>query len=50
MEVKKILDSNSNIKHKAILTTIYACGLRLGELLELKMSDIKTDQNILLIR
>lgn len=50
MEVKKILDSTSNIKHKAILTTIYSCGLRLGELLELKISDIKTDQNILLIR
>lgn len=49
-EVKKILDSTSNIKHKAILTTIYSCGLRLGELLELKISDIKTDQNILMIR
>lgn len=49
-EVKKILDATSNIKHKAILVTIYSCGLRLGELLELKISDIKTDQNILLIR
>lgn len=50
MEVKKILNSISNIKHKAILTTIYSCGLRLGELLELKKSDIKTEQNIVLIR
>lgn len=50
MEVRKILDCTSNIKHKAVLTTIYACGLRLGELLELKISDIKTGQNILLIR
>ncbi|MCD9853408.1 site-specific integrase [Epilithonimonas sp. JDS] len=49
-EVKKILDSTSNIKHRAILTTIYSCGLRLGELLDLKISDIKTSQNILLIR
>lgn len=50
MEVKKILDCTTNIKHKAILTTIYSCGLRLSELLELKISDIKTGQNILLIR
>ena len=47
-EVKKILDSTSNIKHKAILTTIYSCGLRLKEVLELKISDIKTNENLLL--
>ncbi|UQB69972.1 tyrosine-type recombinase/integrase [Epilithonimonas zeae] len=49
-EVKKILDVTENIKHKAILTTIYSCGLRLSEVLELKISDIKTHENVLLIR
>lgn len=49
-EVKKILDATENLKHKAILTTIYSCGLRLSEVLELKIPDIKTQENLLLIR
>lgn len=49
-EVKKILDATENLKHKAILTTIYSCGLRLSEVLELKIEDIKTRENLLLIR
>ncbi len=49
-EVKKILDATENLKHKAILTTIYSCGLRLSEVLELKIADIKTRENLLLIR
>ncbi|MCW3161716.1 tyrosine-type recombinase/integrase [Chryseobacterium oryctis] len=49
-EVKKLLESIENLKHKAILTTIYSCGLRLSEVLELKLSDIKTEGKIILIR
>jgi integrase/recombinase XerD len=49
-EVKKILDATDNIKHKAILTTIYACGLRLSELLNLKIHDVKSDSNVIIIR
>ncbi|WP_312077761.1 site-specific tyrosine recombinase/integron integrase [Chryseobacterium sp.] len=49
-EVKRILQCTENLKHKAILTTIYACGLRLSEALELNISDIKSDQNVLLVR
>lgn len=49
-EVKKILDATENIKHKAILMTIYSCGLRLSELLELQISDIKVKEKLLLIR
>lgn len=39
-EVKSILASVRNLKHKAILTTIYAAGLRVGEVVNLKISDI----------
>jgi len=39
-EVAIILKATDNLKHKAILTTIYAAGLRVGELLNLKISDI----------
>ncbi len=49
-EVKKILDATDNLKHKSILTTIYACGLRLSELLNLKIEDIKSDSKIIIIR
>lgn len=39
-EVKAILGGVKNLKHKAILTTIYAAGLRIGEAVNLKISDI----------
>ncbi|AOT68960.1 site-specific tyrosine recombinase/integron integrase [Geosporobacter ferrireducens] len=39
-EVKSILDAVSNLKHKAILMTIYAAGLRVSEAAKLKVSDI----------
>lgn len=49
-EVKKVLDVTKNIKHKAVLTTVYSCGLRLSELLELKVSDVKYNESVLIIR
>jgi integrase/recombinase XerD len=36
-EVSKLISATKNLKHKAILVTIYSCGLRLSELLELKI-------------
>jgi site-specific recombinase XerD len=39
-EVKSILATIKNTKHKAILTTIYAAGLRVSEAVSLKISDI----------
>ncbi len=49
-EVKKILDVTQNLKHKAILTTLYACGLRLNELIGLKLTDVKSKEGFILIR
>ncbi len=49
-EVKLILESCENIKHRTILSLIYACGLRRGELLKLKPSDVNSDRNLLIIR
>ncbi|MFN4122382.1 MAG: site-specific tyrosine recombinase/integron integrase [Flavobacteriales bacterium] len=46
-EVKKILESTSNIKHKSMLSLIYACGLRAGELRKLKLSDIHSQRKTL---
>lgn len=49
-EVKRILNSLSNVKHKAMLSLIYSCGLRRSELLNLKISDIDAKRNLIIIR
>jgi len=40
--VKAILHAHQNIKHRAMLSLIYACGLRRSELLNLKLQDTST--------
>jgi len=49
-EVKAILEAPTNLKHRAMLSLIYACGLRRGELLNLTLKDILSDRNLLFIR
>ncbi len=49
-EIKRLLAYTTNIKHKTILATLYSCGLRISELLNLKISDILSDQGLVLIR
>lgn len=49
-EVKAILQATSNIKHKAMLSLIYACGLRRSELLNLKLTDVDSKRGLLIIR
>ena len=39
-EVKHILTQIKNVKHKTILILVYACGLRIGEALSLKIDAI----------
>lgn len=43
-EVIGLLNSIENIKHKAILITIYSAGLRISELLQLKLKDIDSER------
>lgn len=49
-EIKQILSAQNNIKHKAMLSLIYSCGLRCGELLRLKLTDIDSKRGLLVIR
>ena len=42
-EISRILEITHNLKHKTILLLIYSAGLRLGELLELKIGDINSE-------
>lgn len=39
-EIKKIIDSIGNLKHKTIIATIYSCGLRVSEACNLRLADI----------
>lgn len=49
-EVRELLEKTSNLKHKTMLSLIYACGLRCGELLRLKLENIDTKRNLLIIK
>lgn len=46
-EVKNILNSCNNIKHKCILMLIYSAGLRRSELLNLAISDIDSERMVI---
>ncbi len=49
-DVRNILLSINNLKHKAIILLIYSAGLRISELINLKISDIQSGRQTLLIR
>jgi integrase/recombinase XerD len=49
-EVKSILEAPKNIKHKMMLSVIYACGLRRSELLFLKPVDVDSKRKLLIIK
>ena len=49
-EVKSILMAHANLKHRTMLSVIYSCGLRCGELLSLQAHHIDSKRNIILIK
>lgn len=49
-EVKRMITATGNLKHKAILVTMYSCGLRLSELLDLKLTDVHSDRALVAVR
>ncbi|XOV68676.1 MAG: site-specific tyrosine recombinase/integron integrase [Fluviicola sp.] len=49
-ETERLLLSIRNLKHKAMITLIYSSGLRSGELINLRISDIDSDRMILSVR
>jgi len=49
-EVSRLLQSAKNLRDKAILATMYGAGLRLNEVVSLKVSDIDSANMQLLIR
>jgi site-specific recombinase XerD len=49
-EVTKILKQIKNLKHKCIIYLIYSAGLRLTEVVHLKISDIQSDRKQIFVR
>ncbi len=49
-EVLRLLINTRNLKHRAALTMIYSSGLRISELLNLKLSDINTGRRQIFVR
>jgi integrase/recombinase XerD len=49
-EVQRILNATRNTKHKLLLWIIYSCGLRRSEVINIRMTDLDRDRNVLHIR
>lgn len=49
-DVAEILNRTANLKHWTIIATLYATGVRLDELIHLKISDIDSKQMVIHIR
>jgi integrase/recombinase XerD len=49
-DVLKILSVTENLKHRCMLQLLYAGGLRIGEVINLKLTDVQSERNLLLIR
>lgn len=49
-EVVRLLQAVDNLKHRCILMLIYSSGLRISEVINLQLIDIKRDRNCIFIR
>jgi integrase/recombinase XerD len=49
-EVKRLLSGIVNVKHRTMLSLVYSCGLRAGELLRLEPSHIDFDRGVISIK
>ncbi len=49
-QVISILRHTHNLKHKTIIAMLYSSGLRVGELLNLRIPDVSFEKNIIFVR
>ena len=49
-EVKALLESSRNLRHRTLLAILYGSGLRVAEVTQLKVSDIDSARNVLRVR
>lgn len=48
-ELRRLFDATNNLKHKAILFTAYSAGLRVSEVINLRMQDIDRERKQLFV-
>jgi integrase/recombinase XerD len=48
-EVEALIQACTNIKHKAIICLLYACGLRVSELINMKPQHIDPERNVIYV-
>ena len=46
-EMKALIDSTQNVKHKLIIKLLYGCGLRVGEITNLKEKDVNFNEGLI---
>jgi integrase/recombinase XerD len=49
-EVKALLEAPKNLKHRAMLATMYGAGLRVSEVTKLKVSDLDRERHVIWVR
>lgn len=49
-EVQRLLSASTDLKHRAIYTLLYGAGLRIAELLALKVTDIDSQRMVIHVR
>lgn len=49
-EVRRLIKVISNIKHKLIIKLLYGCGLRVGEVVNLRLGDFNFEERLIYIR
>jgi len=49
-EVKALLESPRNLKHRAMLATMYGAGLRVSEVAKLRVSDLDRERRVIWVR
>ena len=46
-EINSLVNSYSNLKHRAIIQLFYSCGLRIGEIVNIELSHINSSRKLL---
>ncbi len=49
-EAKALIEATNNLKHRCIASLLYSSGLRRGEVINLKISDIDSKRSLILVR